>query len=161
MTSNPSHAIQARHVGCMLALLAAAALSACGGGGDSAGTSTGSTGSSGGSGGTSGTAGVLCSLVTSVFNAAPSVNATSTSSWSCSSSTRLLAANGLPDHAVGTFPNANNPNAISAQSVSASLTLSPVAAGTTTQLGGPAGTTGYVLNGVKIDPGTGGSCAAR
>ena len=71
---------------------------------------------------------------------------------------RMLAANGIPDHAVGTFPNPNNPNAISAQSIAANFTLSPSYSGTLTTLGGPRGTTGYVLNGVKIDAGTAGTC---
>ena len=132
-------------------------LSGCGGG-DSYGTA--STASSGGSTSTTGglTAGVLCTLSTSVFNASTSVNANSTSSWSCSGSSRMLTSNGLPDHAVGTFPNANNPNAISAQNVSATFTLSPTVTTTATQTGGPAGSFSYVLNGVKIDPGTAGSC---
>ncbi len=138
------------------AVCAALALQACGGGGgsDSASTATGSTGGTA----TGLTAGVLCSLSSSVLNTSASVNATSTASWTCSGSARLLSANGLPDHAVGTFPNANNPNAITAQTVSATLTLAPTNTGTATQVGGPAGVTGYVLNGVKIDPGTGGSC---
>ena len=137
------------------ALICAATVAACGGGGTTTSTTTPTTPTPPATGGT---AGVLCSVTASVFNASPSVNATSTSSWTCSSSARLLSANGLPDHAVGTFPNANNPNAITAQGVAASLTLAPLASGTTTQLGGPAGTTGYVLNGVKIDAGTAGSC---
>lgn len=70
----------------------------------------------------------------------------------------MLAANGLPDHAVGTFPNSNNPNTISAQTVAASFTLAPVASATATTLGGPAGATGYILNGVKVDAATAGSC---
>jgi hypothetical protein len=66
----------------------------------------------------------------------------------------VLSANGIPDHAVGTFPNSNNPNTISAQSVSASYTLAPASTGTaaSTQI------TGYALNGVKMDPGTAGTC---
>jgi hypothetical protein len=55
---------------------------------------------------------------------------------------------------VGTFPNSDNPNTISAQSVSASYTLSPASTGTaaSTQIAG------YALNGVKMDPGTAGTC---
>ncbi len=126
-------------------------LSACGGGGDASATTTGS--SSSGS-----TAGVLCAYNTSAFNSSASVNATATANWSCSTTQRLLSANGLPDHAVGTFPNANNPNTISAQAVSASMTLTPSVTTTATTLGGPRGTTGYVLNGVKIDASTAGTC---
>ncbi len=142
------------------ALTACAALlvAACGGGGgDSGATATGGTGATG-SAATGLTAGVLCSLNSSVPNPSASVNATSTATWSCSGSTRLLSANGLPDHAVGSFPNANNPNAITAQPVNATLTLTPANTGTATAVGGPTGTAGYVLNGVKIDPGTAGSC---
>jgi hypothetical protein len=112
-------------------------------------------GSSGGSSGTS-TAGVQCSYSHSAFNSTASVNATSTSSWSCTSSSRVLTANGLPDHDVGTFPNTNNPNTISSQSVSATYTLSPTSTSTASNTGMSA--TGYLLNGVKIDPGTAGSC---
>jgi hypothetical protein len=104
------------------------------------------------------TAGILCSESSSVFNSSASVNATSTSSWKCSSTQRTLTANGLPDHAVGTFPNGGNPNTISAQAVSASLTLSPTLTTSATTLGGPAGTIAYIRNGVKVDAGTGGSC---
>ena len=104
------------------------------------------------------TAGVACSYSVSAFNASPSVNATSTAAWSCDSTSRLLAANGIPDHEVGSFPNPDNPNTITAQTVAATFSLSPAYAGTATQLGGPAGVVSFMLNGVKTDPGTGGSC---
>ncbi|MBB5204857.1 hypothetical protein HNQ51_002171 [Inhella inkyongensis] len=104
------------------------------------------------------TAGVECAYSRSAFNSSPSVNAIASAAWNCTASTRVLTANGLPDHATGTFPNANNPNAIAAQSVSASFTLSPSYSGTATTLGGPRGPTGYVLNGVKIDANTAGTC---
>jgi hypothetical protein len=101
---------------------------------------------------------VLCNYSASVYNASASVQATSTAAWTCSTTARTLAANGLPDHAVGTFPNANNPNAIAAQTVAGTFTLAPKTSTTATTLGGPAGATGYVLNGVKIDAATAGSC---
>lgn len=107
------------------------------------------------------TAGVACGYSYSAFNSSASVQLTSTASWSCGSTTRVLSANGVPDHAVGTFPNADNPNTITAQTVAASYTLTPSDLGTVTNTGGPAGTTGFVLNGVKIDAGTGGSCDNR
>lgn len=107
---------------------------------------------------TSGTAGVECSYSHNAFNSSPSVNTTSTASWTCSSTARMLVANGIPDHPTGTFPNAGNPNAISAQTVTATYTLTPSYNGAVTTLGGPRGVTGYVLNGVKIDAGTAGSC---
>jgi hypothetical protein len=104
------------------------------------------------------TAGVLCALSANSFNRSPSVNATSTSAWRCSGNARVLTANGIPDHAVGTFPNPDNPNTIRVQTVSATFTLSPTITGTATPLGGPRGPVGYVLNGVKIDPDTNGGC---
>jgi hypothetical protein len=111
-------------------------------------------------GGTSGstrttTSGVLCGISASEFNSSASVNLTATYSWTCSSTSRVLAGNGVPNHAVGTFPNPNNPNTISAQTVTATYTLTPSIAnktGTSTQI------IGYGLNSVKFDPGTGGSC---
>jgi hypothetical protein len=104
------------------------------------------------------TSDVECTYSYSAFNSSASVNTTSTSNWFCDGSNRSLAANGIPDHDVGTFPNANNPNTISEQAVSAMYTLEPVETGTATTLGGPRGAIGYVLNGVKIDPGTAGTC---
>jgi len=109
-------------------------------------------------GNASSTAGVLCSLAHSALNSTPSVNAVSTSNWSCSSTARILSANGMPDHAVGVFPNPNNPNSISQQNVSASLRLTPTTSPTVTQRGGPLGDTGYILNGVKVDAATAGTC---
>jgi hypothetical protein len=104
------------------------------------------------------TAGVECMYSYSAFNSSASVNSTSTSNWFCDANNRALSANGIPDHDVGTFPNANNPNTISQQAVSASFTLDPVLSSAATALGGPRGALGYVLNGVKIDPGTAGTC---
>lgn len=101
---------------------------------------------------------VLCDYTDSTLNTQPSLNFTSTSEWTCTETARQLTANGIPDHEVGTFPNAGNPNTISEQTVSASFTLVPVESASTTTLGGPAGVTGFVLNGVKIDAGTAGSC---
>jgi hypothetical protein len=103
-------------------------------------------------------AAVLCDIDQSVFNDDESVQLTSTVQWSCTATDRALVANGVPDHEVGTFPNANNPNTISEQTVAATFTLTPVVTDTATTLGGPRGAIGYVLNGVKIDPDTGGSC---
>jgi hypothetical protein len=104
------------------------------------------------------TDGVLCSYVYNEYNSSPSVATTSSSDWSCNGTSRNLTANGIPDHNVGTFPNANNPNAISEQFVTASYTLAPTETSIVTDLGGPRGATGYVLNGVKIDADTAGSC---
>tara|TARA_R110001592_G_scaffold18489_1_gene76592 strand:- start:5867 stop:6886 length:1020 start_codon:yes stop_codon:yes gene_type:complete len=83
---------------------------------------------------------------------------TATWSWACSATTRSLTGNGLPDHAVGTFPNTGNPNSISAQSVSASMTLTPSIGTSNTFVGGPGGAFIYARNSVKFDPGTAGTC---
>ncbi len=68
---------------------------------------------------------------------------------------RYVASNGIPDHATGAFPNANNPNAISAQNYSFRMLLAPTANGTATYFGtAPAGTHkfGVAINGVPFDP---------
>ena len=104
------------------------------------------------------TDGVLCNYDYSEFNDSASVQLLSSSQWRCVNGNRELTANGVPDHPVGTFPNAGNPNTISALTVSAEYSLEPTQTTTATTLGGPRGSTGYVLNGVKIDAGTAGSC---
>ncbi len=131
-------------------LLTSVLAAACGGG-----TNVGNGANSG-----NGTAGVACNYSYSGLNNSASVNAVSTSAWTCGSGARTLLANGIPDHAVGTFPNENDPHAISAQSVSATFTLTPQYKGTVTPLDGPRGI-GFVLNGVKVEPGTIGSCPSN
>ncbi|PCM44030.1 YHYH protein [Marinobacter sp. ANT_B65] len=108
--------------------------------------------------GTGATSGVMCDYDDTTYNSQPSLTYTSTSTWTCTDSTRELTANGIPDHEVGTFPNPGNPNVISEQVVSASFTLEPAETTIPTELGGPRGPAGYVLNGVKIDASTAGSC---
>lgn len=83
---------------------------------------------------------------------------TATWSWACDGTNRSLTGNGLPDHAVGTFPDAGNPNTISIQTVSGSMTLTPTMGTTNTQIGGPGGASVYARNSVKFDPGTAGTC---
>ncbi len=113
-----------------------------------------------GSGGTSAsTAAVLCPYsgsYTGSYSGAGTL--TATWSWTCGSGRRALTGNGLPDHAVGTFPNSANPNRISAQSVSVSMTLTPSKA-SSDYVSGPGKVIGYALNSVKFDPGTAGTCA--
>ena len=112
-----------------------------------------------GNAGTDGsTQGIFCDYDDTTFNSQESLTYTSNSRWTCTETTRELSANGIPDHPVGTFPNANNPNTISEQTVTASFTLDPSQVASATGLGGPRGITGYVLNGIKIDAGTAGSC---
>tara|TARA_R110001583_G_scaffold10698_8_gene49178 strand:- start:6827 stop:7789 length:963 start_codon:yes stop_codon:yes gene_type:complete len=101
---------------------------------------------------------VLCDYSYDSYNDSDSVLTYSTADWSCTETARVLTANGIPDHEVGEFPNVDNPNTITEQTVSANYTLEPTQTTTVTELGGPRGVTGYVLNGVKIDAGTGGSC---
>jgi hypothetical protein len=107
-------------------------------------------------GGAATTAGVACGYAYSGYNGSASVKATSTVTWTCTATTRSVSSNGIPDHDVGTFPNPSCPNTIAAQTVSATMTLSPVNTGTPSTLG-PGGV-GYALNGVKLDPGTAGTC---
>jgi hypothetical protein len=143
-------------------------LAACGGGGpnsdtasdisatdDSASTTDEPTSTAVTSGSTDG---VLCDYSDTTFNSQASLTYTSISEWTCTGTTRELTANGIPDHEVGTFPSAANPNTITEQTVSASYSLEPTETTTATVLGGPRGVTGYVLNGVKIDAGTAGTC---
>jgi YHYH protein len=108
--------------------------------------------------GSSTTSGIECRYSYYAFHSSPSVNLQSTSSWTCDSSSRVLAANGIPDHDAGAFPNDGNPNTISAQTISATYTLAPVKTDTATVLGGPRGDIGFILNGIKIDAGTAGTC---
>lgn len=107
---------------------------------------------------TLGTNGVVCNYDDTTYNNQPSVTYTSTSTWSCNDGTRKLVANGIPDHEVGTFPNNANPNTITEQAIEAEFTLTPSQTNTATELGGPRGVTAFMLNGIKVDAGTGGSC---
>ena len=103
-----------------------------------------------------GTTNVLCDYSQSIYNDDESVNAISNAQWSCDDSNRLLSANGIPDHEVGTFPNANNPSAISEQTVEVSFPLEPEVVaeeGTATRI------VAYCLNGVKFEVGTAGTCS--
>lgn len=104
------------------------------------------------------TLGIFCSYVDSTPNNQSSLTITSEAEWSCTDGVRVLSANGIPDHEVGEFPNAANPNTISEHDVAATMTLEPVKTDTATELGGPLGNIAYVLNGVKVDAGTGGTC---
>lgn len=68
-----------------------------------------------------------------------------------SGSTRVIRANGVPDHAVGRFPNSGNPNPIKAQSYTFKMPMDP-------RKGAPnalrrGALVGVALNGVPFDPG--------
>jgi hypothetical protein len=101
---------------------------------------------------------VLCDYSYDSYNESDSVQLNSTVTWTCTDDKREIAANGIPDHPVGTFPNSHNPNTITEQIIKDSFSLQPVETDKSTTLGGPTGPTGYVLNGVKIDANTAGSC---
>jgi hypothetical protein len=106
--------------------------------------------------GTSSTAGIACPY--SQTFSITSIGLTSSSSWTCSSTTRTMTSNRLPNHTVGTFPNVGNPNAITAQSgPTFSAKLVPVTATTNQILNVP----GYALNGVKFEPTTAGACPSN
>ncbi len=133
-------------------------LSGCGGGSSDTSTSSTITGT------TYATAGVLCNVSGSgnqdlVYNNASNSNTTNTVnetlpfsySWACSGSSRTVTGNGVPNHAV---TGGNFATKVSAQSISASMSTSPIASTTSTAVKLP----GYALNSVKMDPATAGTC---
>jgi hypothetical protein len=99
------------------------------------------------------TSSVGCGLQGNTQNA--SLNMPSTFNWVCTNGQRNLLGNGIPNHAVGVFPNAGNPSKIAPQNVRYAVTLTPAV------LEGSAASikeAGMAINGIKFDPGTGGSC---
>lgn len=72
---------------------------------------------------------------------------TASAMLSDSATFKTLSGNGIPDHAVGTFPNAGNPNTISSQSVSYTIPGSPEKTTTATQMQ----EFGVFLNGIKLE----------
>ena len=140
-----------------LALLCAVATSACGSGttvaatapSADAGTST-DAGATGSDGGTPG-----CDLSFSVPNTSAKVNATSVSAWTCTGTTRTMTGNGIPDHAV---TGGNFATPVGAQNLNVRFPLQPARASASTSPRRQA--LGYVLNSVKLDPMTDGSCSA-
>lgn len=107
--------------------------------------------------GTTSTASVLCPYSGSYDGTYSKVVLTAKWDWTCNDTIRTLSGNGLPDHSVGDFPNSGNPNSISAQTVNASMTLTPSLSDTDTEMGGTQ-TIAYALNSVKFDPATAGTC---
>lgn len=63
---------------------------------------------------------------------------------------RLIVANGIPDHPTGQFPNRGNPNTISVQSYRFQVPLNPAVAAAPTPLRMQA--FGIAVNGVVFDP---------
>jgi hypothetical protein len=106
-------------------------------------------------GGSGSTASVLCDISGSEFNSSPSVNLTADYSWTCTAGSRVLTANGVPNHPVGTFPGPGNPNTIGAVPTSATYTLMPTTQAAPTAVV----TSGYGINGVKMEPATAGTCS--
>jgi hypothetical protein len=102
------------------------------------------------------TSNVMCSYSDSGVNTHESVNAAYDYTWSCSSSNRNLSANGIPNHEIGTFPNANNPNSLGVINISRALTLAPSLLSNIN--GVSAQEPGIALNGVAFEPGTAGRC---
>lgn len=72
---------------------------------------------------------------------------TASATVSDSSAFKTISGNGIPDHAVGTFPNGGNPNTISEQSVSYQVPGSPALTTTPTQMQ----EFGVFLNGIKLE----------
>ena len=105
------------------------------------------------------TVGVLDDINEEIYNDDESVNAYSIYSWTSDDINRILSGNGIPNHEVGTFPNANNPNTISEQNVNEIFTLCPTIVSETGEpAGGPTGAIAYAINSVKFDPATAGRC---
>lgn len=68
----------------------------------------------------------------------------------CTSTKASIYTNAIPNHVTGTFPNANNPNSISAQSRTYPLSLTPALAASVTS---PSlGTMGLAINGIALEP---------
>ncbi len=64
---------------------------------------------------------------------------------------RYIESNGLPNHATGSFPNAHNPNTISAQTYRYRVAAAPTRNGSVTALG--LLPFGVAINGIPFDPG--------
>ncbi len=105
------------------------------------------------------TADVLVDIHEEHYNDDESVGNYSKYSWTSDGAYRILNGNGIPNHEVGTFPNVNNPNTISAQTVNQRFTLCPtIVSESGLEVVGPAMVIAYALNSVKFDPATAGRC---
>lgn len=65
---------------------------------------------------------------------------------------RIIRANGIPNHATGSFPNRHNPNAIAEKNYTFRMTLTPKVTAKPTSTG--SAWFGVALNGVPFEPGT-------
>ena len=105
------------------------------------------------------TAGILVDINEEIYNNDESVNKYSKYSWTSDGIDRILSGNGIPNHEVGTFPNADNPNTITEQNVTKRFTLCPeIITESGLEVVGPALVIAYALNSVKFDPATAGRC---
>lgn len=110
------------------------------------------------------TANVLCPVSENgtqnlvYFNSIPGGTSTSINenfafnfNWTCSATQRTFSGNGVPNHVVvdGKFA-----TKVSAQSISGTMSLTPAARTSATNVKLP----GYAINSVKLDPGTAGTC---
>jgi len=98
---------------------------------------------------------ILTDISVRMYNSDESINAYSIYNWSSNETSRILTGNGIPNHEVGTFPNDNNPNTITAQNISETFTLCPEIVSNN---GVPAQIIAYAINSVKFDPATAGVC---
>ncbi len=102
---------------------------------------------------------ILTDISVRMYNSDESINAYSIYSWSSNETSRILTGNGIPNHEVGTFPNNNNPNTITAQNISETFTLCPeIVSNNGVNVNGPAQIIAYSINSVKFDPATAGRC---
>jgi hypothetical protein len=104
------------------------------------------------------TAGVACDYAHEATMQDANAQTVSRVRWSCSGDQRRLQANGIPDHPIGAFPNRHNPHAVSAQNVDVTFPLVPEPSDKTTNKSRSRAAMGYMLNGVKIDASTAGTC---
>lgn len=86
----------------------------------------------------------------SLFAATAASAATNTVSITNSGTQTCISSNGIPDHAIGQFPNKGNPHSISEQTTRFCVTSTPEK-GTTAQ---DVRTVGIAKNGILIRPGT-------
>ena len=105
------------------------------------------------------TSNILTNIDEEIFNNDESVQSYSIFSWTEDDNYRILRGNGIPNHEVGSFPNNNNPNTISAQNINETFTLCPeVVSNDGVNISGPAQIIAYAINSVKFDPATAGRC---
>ena len=105
------------------------------------------------------TVGILVGINEEIYNDDESVKNYSRFSWISNGINRILNGNGIPNHNVGIFPNADNPNTITEQNIYQNFTLCPeIITEIGSEVSGPASVIAYALNSVKFDPATAGRC---